>query len=274
MAGGGENVRASVLAERIASVNSWIDLLIPGLEAVAAVVGAVLALGQLTLTARWRRAAQYWHEIAAADGAGQDRDTARRLSREARATLTALHLVPVRELVVAAAITGFGLVGVMLFSARLGSVPAGGRTLTAMLHSDPWACGAALILVVFIWHGLARWTDVLYERRRIAQDYLFGQPLHRESLGASGGGQARKARGWGMTALQGAIAAGSWCLASVYGLAWGISAQGASQAPAVVSQVLLVGMTCLGASLLIYQALPERAPYKHPATTEIAPCTR
>ena len=253
----------------MASVNLWIDLLTPVREAVAAAVGVVVTLGQLTITARWRRSAAYWREIAEMDGPQHDRETARRLSREALAKLTAVHLVPGRELLWAASIVVFSLLGVVLFSARPGNTPSEALTLGAFIRDAPLTFVALVALLVSSGHGVARWSDALHERRRLAQAYLQGKSLNRRPLGSSGGGQSREALGWRVTVMHVGIAAGLWCMALVYGLVWGATAQGASEAPELVSRILLAGTIFLGVSALTYQALPKRTPYEHPASGDI-----
>ncbi|THE18940.1 hypothetical protein E1J17_03560 [Kocuria rosea] len=253
----------------IAGVNVWIDLLTSVLGVATSAVGVVVATGQLTLTARWRRMAAYWREIAEAEGLeGHDRGVAKCLFREAMAKLTAVHLVPGRELLFAASIVVFSLIGAVLFSSRPGNTPLEALTVGAMMRDAPLTFWALLALLIFVWHGIARWSDALYERRRLAQAYLQGESLHRRPVGASGGGQAREALGWRVTVMHFGIAAGLWCLALVYGLVWGISAQGTSEAPEVVSQLLLAATIFLGVSALIYQVLPNRTRGERPQSGE------
>lgn len=245
----------------IASVNIWMDFLSSALGIATSAVGVVVTMGQLTLTARWRRTAAYWRDIAEADGLEEyGRNTAQRVYRETMAKLTAVHLVPGRELLVAASIVVFSLIGAVLFSSRPENTPLEALTIGALMHDAPLTFWALLALLIFVWHGVARWADVLYERRRLVQAYLHGKSLGRQSVGASGGGQAREALGWRVTVMHFGIAGGLWCLALVYGFIWGLSSQGGSEAPELVSQLLLAATVSLGVSALIYQVLSNRAP--------------
>ncbi|WP_367402581.1 hypothetical protein [Kocuria marina] len=246
-------------------MNVWIDLLTSVLGIATSAIGVVVAMGQITLTARWRRTAAYWREIVETDGLEErDRETAQRLFRETMAKLTAVHLVPGRELLVAGSIVVFSLIGAVLFSSRPGNTPLEALTVGAMMRDTPLTFWALMALLIFVWHGVTRWADALYERRRLTQAYLHGESLRRRSVGASGGGQAREALGWRVTVMHFGSAAGLWCLALVYGLLWGISIQGASEAPEVVSQLLLAATISLGISALIYQVLSNHAPGERP----------
>lgn len=253
----------------IKGVNVWIDSLTSVLGVATSAVGVVVATGQLTLTARWRRTAAYWREIAEAEGLEEhDHGIAKRLFRETMAKLTAVHLVPGRELLIAAFIVVFSLTGAVLFSSRPGKTPLEDLTAGTMMRDAPLKFWALLALLIFAWHGVARWADALCERQRLVQAYLQGESLHRRPVGASGGGQAREALGWRVTVMHFGIAAGLWCLALVYGLVRGISAQGTSQTPEVVGQLLLAATISLGVGALIYQVLPDRTLGEHPQAGE------
>lgn len=240
------------------------DGVLTALTAMASAVGIAVAMSQLTTTTRLRRTTAYWREQSNGSAWAYDRRMAQSFYRTATARLVAVEAVPTRELVLSALIVVGALGGTVLSSSRVEEGVREAVPLGVLMQRNPGVSAGCLFLLVFVLYGISRGADAVYERQRIAGEYLAEHHLSRCSIRASGGGQTWKALGLHGIAIRLSIALGLWCWALVYGYAIALSRQTMTEWPLWFSTLLLTGFTCLISGAVLCQALPDSTHWEHP----------